>query len=105
MNFESLTFEASLLDFFRKLPVDLAFAVDFQSCVDIVSKFVQGFADIASNEEIKKLFYKSLKLEDLDGMFHRSESAISVDDWKAHTEYDGYKETDPQLCWFGRYVH
>nr|GFB40723.1 hypothetical protein [Tanacetum cinerariifolium] len=28
--------EALLLDSLRKLPVDLAFAVDFQSCVDIV---------------------------------------------------------------------
>nr|GEZ66118.1 hypothetical protein [Tanacetum cinerariifolium] len=36
LNFESLTFEASLLDYFEeKLPVDLAFAADFQSCVDI----------------------------------------------------------------------
>nr|GEV44829.1 G-box-binding factor 4-like [Tanacetum cinerariifolium] len=35
MNFESLTFEASLLDSLRKMPVDPAFAVDFQSCVDI----------------------------------------------------------------------
>ncbi|GJV54344.1 E3 ubiquitin protein ligase UPL5 isoform X1 [Tanacetum coccineum] len=40
------------------------------------------------------------QLEDLDGMLHGNESAISVDDWKAHTEYDGYKETDPQICWF-----
>nr|GEW77155.1 protein FAR1-related sequence 5-like [Tanacetum cinerariifolium] len=36
MDFESLSFEASFLDCFRKLPVDLAFVADFQSCVDIV---------------------------------------------------------------------
>nr|GEU54600.1 hypothetical protein [Tanacetum cinerariifolium] len=36
LDFESLSFEASFLDCFRKLPVDPAFAADFQSCVDIV---------------------------------------------------------------------
>nr|GEW54249.1 hypothetical protein [Tanacetum cinerariifolium] len=36
LNFDSLTFLASLLDCFEKMPVDPAFAADFQSCVDIV---------------------------------------------------------------------
>nr|GEX73617.1 hypothetical protein [Tanacetum cinerariifolium] len=35
LNFESLSFEASLLDYLRKLLADPAFGVDFQSCVDI----------------------------------------------------------------------
>ena len=45
-------------------------------------------------------FFQSLELEDLDWMLHGSETAICVDDWKAHTEYNGYKETDPQIFWF-----
>nr|GEZ30342.1 DNA-directed RNA polymerase V subunit 1 [Tanacetum cinerariifolium] len=35
LDFESLSFEASFLDCFRKFPVDPAFAADSQSCVDI----------------------------------------------------------------------
>ena len=46
------------------------------------------------------MFFRSLELEDLDWMLHGSESAISVEDWKAHTDYNGYKETDPQILWF-----
>nr|GEV18450.1 reverse transcriptase domain-containing protein [Tanacetum cinerariifolium] len=83
----------------------LVFAYDADNSANITfvlrpTENVVSWRDIASNEEIKKLFYKSFELEDLDGMLHGSESAISIDDWKAHTEYDGYKETDPQICWF-----
>ncbi|PWA83878.1 HECT-like protein [Artemisia annua] len=89
----------------RKVYIDLLIRHQFvTSIAKQVSKFAQGFADIVSNEETRKLFYKSLELEDLDGMLHGSESVISVDDWKAHTEYDGYKETDPQICWFWQIV-
>nr|GEW12409.1 retrovirus-related Pol polyprotein from transposon TNT 1-94 [Tanacetum cinerariifolium] len=46
LDFETLSFEASLLDSLRKLPVDLAFAVDFRSCIDIIN---------AMQEEIHEL--------------------------------------------------
>lgn len=62
-----------------------------------VSHFAQGFADILLKNDHQKLFFKSLELEDLDCMLHGSESAICVEDWKVHTEYHGYKETDPQI--------
>nr|GEZ63414.1 E3 ubiquitin-protein ligase UPL5-like [Tanacetum cinerariifolium] len=52
---------------------------------------------IVGNEKNMKLFLKSLELEDLDGMLYGSESEISVDDCKAHTEYNGYKETDHEI--------
>nr|GEY02013.1 E3 ubiquitin-protein ligase UPL5 [Tanacetum cinerariifolium] len=45
-------------------------------------------------------FMLSLELEDLDEMLYGSESEISIDDWKAHTEYNGYKETDREIHWF-----
>ncbi|KAL7590623.1 hypothetical protein Lser_V15G41183 [Lactuca serriola] len=65
-----------------------------------VTHFARGFADIVTDEEIQKRCFKSLELEDLDGMLHGSESDVSVDDWKAHTEYNGYKDTDPHIYWF-----
>ncbi|GKC99435.1 E3 ubiquitin protein ligase UPL5-like protein [Tanacetum coccineum] len=74
------------------------------SIAEQLSKFSQGFLDIAENEENMKLFFKSLELEDLDGMLYGSESEISVDDWKAHTEYNGYKETDREIHWFWKIV-
>ena len=70
------------------------------SISDQVSQFAQGFGDILSNSKLQKFFFQSLELEDLDWMLHGSETAICVDDWKAHTEYNGYKETDPQIFWF-----
>ena len=63
-------------------------------------QFAGGFADILCNPKLQKFFFQSLELEDLDWMLHGSESAICVDDWKVHTEYNGYKETDPQILWF-----
>ncbi|KAG1326769.1 hypothetical protein COCNU_01G007030 [Cocos nucifera] len=29
-----------------------------------------------------------------------SDSVINVKEWKAHTEYNGYKAKDRQICWF-----
>ncbi|KAL8469143.1 hypothetical protein ACS0TY_032105 [Phlomoides rotata] len=51
-----------------------------------VSSFAKGLVEIMSSKQIKKSFFRCLDLEDLDGMLHGSENAISVDDWKAHTE-------------------
>ncbi|KAK1578801.1 hypothetical protein Q3G72_033228 [Acer saccharum] len=69
-----------------------------------ISHFAQGFADILDNTMLKKLFFQSLELEDLDLMLFGSESAISIEDWKAHTDYNGYKENDPQILWFWKVV-
>ncbi|KAJ6869956.1 hypothetical protein NC652_035762 [Populus alba x Populus x berolinensis] len=69
-----------------------------------VSRFARGFADILSNSGLQKLFFQSLELEDLDWMLYGSENAICVEDWKAHTEYNGYKETDPQISWFWKII-
>lgn len=65
-----------------------------------VSHFAKGFADILSNSKLQQFFFKGLEPEDLDRMLRGSEYAISVEDWKAHTEYNGYKETDIQISWF-----
>lgn len=69
-----------------------------------VSHFAKGFADILSNSKFQQYFFQSLDLEDLDWMLHGSEDTISVEDWKAHTEYNGYKDTDIHISWFWEIV-
>ncbi|OMO76937.1 Ubiquitin-protein ligase 7 [Corchorus capsularis] len=69
-----------------------------------VKYFGQGFSHILSNSRLQKFFFRSLELEDLDWMLYGSESPICVEDWKAHTEYNGYRETDPQITWFWQIV-
>ncbi|CAN1175042.1 E3 ubiquitin-protein ligase UPL5 [Linum perenne] len=69
-----------------------------------VSHFAKGFTDILSDGSHRHFFFQSLKLEDLDWMLYGSENAICVEDWKAHTEYNGFKETDPQISWFWKII-
>ncbi|KAH9622641.1 hypothetical protein KSS87_003252 [Heliosperma pusillum] len=70
-----------------------------------VSSFAKGFADILRDDNCGTTFFESLELEDLDSMLHGSGSQeISVEDWKAHTEYDGYQKSDPQIIWFWKIV-
>ncbi|WCJ28134.1 E3 ubiquitin-protein ligase UPL5 [Euphorbia peplus] len=74
------------------------------SIADQVTRFARGFADILSKVELKSFFFRSLELEDLDWMLYGCENAVCIEDWKAHTEYNGYKETDPQISWFWKIV-
>ncbi|KAL1537264.1 HECT-type E3 ubiquitin transferase [Salvia divinorum] len=71
---------------------------------DQVDQFAKGFEDIMGCYRLQKSFFKYLEPEDLDWMLHGSESGISVDDWKAHTEYHGFNETDDQISWFWKIV-
>lgn len=85
----------------RKAYVNLLIEHQFvTSIAEQVSHFMQGFADMLCNSRLQKFFFRSLELEDLDWMLYGSETAISVEDWKAHTEYNGYEETDSQIVWF-----
>ncbi|XP_052182439.1 E3 ubiquitin-protein ligase UPL5-like [Diospyros lotus] len=69
-----------------------------------VAYFSRGFADILCNSNQRKMFFEYLELEDLDWMLRGRGSAISINDWKAHTDYNGYEETDPQIRWFWKIV-
>ncbi|KAE8728856.1 E3 ubiquitin-protein ligase UPL5 [Hibiscus syriacus] len=69
-----------------------------------VEQFSQGFGHILSNSKFQKFFFQSLEPEDLDWMLYGSESPICFEDWKAHTEYNGYSENDPQITWFWEIV-
>lgn len=76
-----------------------------------VEQFKDGFGDmlckpndsglnVVSKTCLLTSFFQSLELQDLDLMLHGSESSLNVEDWKAHTEYNGYKENDSQIVWF-----
>ncbi|KAH0705181.1 hypothetical protein KY289_010257 [Solanum tuberosum] len=68
-----------------------------------IAHFSQGFSDITTSS-IKTSLFRSLYLEDLDKMLGGSGTAISVEDWKAHTDYNGYEENDRQISWFWKIV-
>lgn len=74
------------------------------SITDQVSSFAQGFSDILHDGKLRASFFESLEHEDFDWMLHGSESEICVEDWKAHTDYNGYKKSDPQIVWFWEVV-
>ncbi|GAU14697.1 hypothetical protein TSUD_203460 [Trifolium subterraneum] len=81
--------------------VDLLIKERFVTSIsEQVSHFAKGFADILSCSKLQQFFFRGLEPEDLDYMLRGSEDDISVEDWKAHTEYNGYKETDIQISWF-----
>ncbi|OVA11139.1 HECT [Macleaya cordata] len=69
-----------------------------------VAHFARGFGDILYKRRQQKIFFQSFELEDLDRMLLGSDKTICVKDWKAHTDYDDYKETDDQICWFWKVV-
>ncbi|XP_061344369.1 E3 ubiquitin-protein ligase UPL5-like [Gastrolobium bilobum] len=88
----------------REKYVDLLIQNRFVTSIsEQVSHFAKGFDDILSNSRLRQ-FFQSLDLEDLDWMLHGSENTTSVEDWKAHTEYNGYKETDGHISWFWEIV-
>lgn len=85
----------------RKEYVDLLIHHCFTKSVsEQITHFGQGFTDIVGQERIQKLCFRSLDLEDFDGMLYGSERGICLEDWKAHTVYKDYEETDPQIRWF-----
>ncbi|CAK8531301.1 unnamed protein product [Lathyrus sativus] len=87
----------------RGMYVDLLIQNRFVTPIsEQVSHFAAGFADVISGKRLE--FFRYLDLEDLDWMLHGSENALSVEDWKAHTKYNGYKEIDRQISWFWEIV-
>ncbi|KAI3905948.1 hypothetical protein MKW92_034687 [Papaver armeniacum] len=75
-----------------------------KSVTDQVKAFSRGFSEILCDASLLAFFFRSLEHEDLDRMLHGSDTALSVEDWKAHTEYNGYKTTDSQIIWFWKIV-
>ncbi|KAJ1290160.1 hypothetical protein BS78_02G222000 [Paspalum vaginatum] len=69
-----------------------------------LNHFTQGFTDILVNSERRKEFFECLDLEDLDRLLGGSNDTINVQDWKSHTQYNGYKEKDKQITLFWKVV-
>ncbi|XP_078445973.1 ubiquitin protein ligase 5 [Wolffia australiana] len=69
-----------------------------------VKSFLTGFSDILCDPLSHKLFFGSLDPEDLDRMLGGDDGSVSVKDWKKHTDYNGYKASDNQICWFWKVV-
>ncbi|KAK1374746.1 E3 ubiquitin-protein ligase UPL5 [Heracleum sosnowskyi] len=88
-----------------RIYVDLLIQHYYVKSIEVhVSRFAKGFNDIIDCSRKRRLFFKSLELEDLDGMLCGNVKPISVDEWKTHTEYNGYLDTDSQIVWFWKIV-
>ncbi|KAF3646233.1 putative 60S ribosomal protein L6-like [Capsicum annuum] len=73
------------------------------SIAEQVASFVKGFDDITTTSS-RLSFFQYLNPEDLDLMLDGYGNDISVEDWKAHTNYHGYKRSDCQISWFWKIV-
>ncbi|KAK4731146.1 hypothetical protein R3W88_024134 [Solanum pinnatisectum] len=69
-----------------------------------VAHFARCFADIITDGRLWESFYRILDYKDLHRMLHGSKTDVSVEDWKEHTNYNGYKKNDPQISWLWEIV-
>ncbi|MCL7034729.1 hypothetical protein MKW94_028662 [Papaver nudicaule] len=69
-----------------------------------VACFARGFGEILCEQSLQRIFFRYLELKDLDLMLYGSDQALSVKEWKAHTDYSGYEQSDEQICWFWKVV-
>ncbi|EOA18635.1 hypothetical protein CARUB_v10007210mg [Capsella rubella] len=71
---------------------------------DQVSQFIQGFEEMISVPH--DVFFNTLNPEDIDCLLRGKEQiAICVDEWKSHTAYVNFKETDATIKWFWQIVN
>ncbi|XP_031489969.1 E3 ubiquitin-protein ligase UPL5 isoform X1 [Nymphaea colorata] len=89
----------------RQLFVDLLIEHRFTKRVSRqVMQFSHGFRDILNNPKNSKFFFQIAEPGILDQMLHGGDRDISVDEWKEHTDYNGYLESDCQIVWFWQVV-
>ncbi|KAI3840126.1 hypothetical protein MKX03_003582 [Papaver bracteatum] len=69
-----------------------------------VAYFARGFADILCKRRLAKTFFQAIDLKGLDFALLGDDTPILLKDWKVHTMYEGYRETDEQICWFWKVV-
>ncbi|KAH0633347.1 hypothetical protein KY284_036133 [Solanum tuberosum] len=69
-----------------------------------VAHFSRGFSDIVTDRRLRESFYRILDHEVLNWMLHGSKTTVSIEEWKEHTNYNGYKKDDPQISWFWEIV-
>ncbi|KAI3875728.1 hypothetical protein MKW92_030950 [Papaver armeniacum] len=69
-----------------------------------VAYFARGFADMLCKPRLAKRFFQATGLKGLDFALLGGDNPIVLKEWKAHTMYEGYRETDEQICWFWKVV-
>ncbi|KAH7424833.1 hypothetical protein KP509_11G027100 [Ceratopteris richardii] len=69
------------------------------SVAEQVKSFSQGFSELLSTGSMEH-FLQGLEVEDFNLILHGNEQFICLEDWKLHTEYHEYSETDNQIIWF-----
>ncbi|KAI3877229.1 hypothetical protein MKW92_015580 [Papaver armeniacum] len=69
-----------------------------------VAYFARGFGDILCKRKLAKNFFHGIDLKGLNCVLLGSDKPICLKDWKAHTKYEDFKETDEQICWFWKVV-
>ena len=62
--------------------------------------FAAGFRIMFNKWKPWTEFFASLDVEDFDRMLGGSKGAIDVNEWRAQTDYRGYKEKCRQIKWF-----
>ncbi|CAD6224446.1 unnamed protein product [Miscanthus lutarioriparius] len=89
----------------RKHYIDLLIKNIFVDSISSqLTHFTEGFADILVNPKRRAEFFECLDLEDLDRLLGGNNNAINLQDWKSHTQYNGYKEKDRQITLFWKAV-
>lgn len=64
-----------------------------------VRQFAVGFEKMLS--VYHKTFFNTMELKDIDGLLRgEAHDTISIEDWKLHTDYENFEETDNVIEWF-----
>ncbi|CAO2207197.1 unnamed protein product [Urochloa humidicola] len=66
-----------------------------------LNHFITGFSSLFDRGKLWTKFFESLDAADFDRMLGGSSNdTIDVKEWRAYTDYHGYKEKDRQIKWF-----
>nr|CAB3481366.1 unnamed protein product [Digitaria exilis] len=85
--------------------IDLLIQDSFVNCTRRqLGHFTEEFSSMLGGTKSLTEFLDSLDAEDFDEMLGGSKDSIDVKEWRAHTNYRGYKEKDRQINWFWKYL-
>ncbi|CAO2184180.1 unnamed protein product [Urochloa humidicola] len=76
-----------------------------KSIIFQLNHFITGFSSLFDRGKPWTKFFESLDAADFDRMLGGSSNdTIDVKEWRAYTDYHGYKEKDRQIKWFWKAV-
>jgi len=85
--------------------IDLLIQDRFVNCTRRqLAYFTAGFRIMFNKWKPWTQFFASLDIEDFDRMLGGSKGTIDVNEWRAQTDYRGYKEKCRQIKWFWKAV-